>query len=95
MPNEVVGLRISSEEFVAECTLNALRMLGDSVETNLEKRKGIPVLKGTRFTIAQLLAEIADGRNIVDISVDFELDLQTIRHFLEGLSLYLDRPTNR
>ena len=70
-------------------------MLHESVEVDPEKRGGVPVLRGTRLTLAQLLAEIADGRHVVEIASDFEIDLEMAKRFLEGLSLSLDRPFDR
>ena len=81
---------VGHEEWLGERARFALTMLRDCTEVNPEKRGGVPVLKGTRFTLAQLLAEIAEGRNVQELSEDFELDLETIKQFLEGLSICFD-----
>ncbi len=83
---------LSQEAWLAERMRWAASALRDCVEVNPNKRGGIPVLKGTRFTIAQLFAELADGRNVVDVAEAFELDLDSVKTLLQGLSTHLDRP---
>lgn len=73
-------------------THNAILLLKDCVEVNPQKRGGAPVLKGTRFSVAQLLAEIAEGRGVAEIAADFDLDLELIKKLLEGLALSFDGP---
>jgi len=73
-------------------TRNAVRLLTDCVEVNLQKRGGVPVLKGTRFTVAQLLAEVAAGRSVPEIAEDFNLERNLIERLLDGLALSLDGP---
>ena len=73
-------------------TANAVLLLKDCVEVNPQKRSGVPVLKGTRFTVAQLLAEIAEGRSVAEIAEDFDVDKALIQRLLEGLALCLDGP---
>jgi uncharacterized protein (DUF433 family) len=71
----------------------AVNLLDDCVEVHPGKRGSVPVLAGTRFTLAQLLAELAEGDRSVDqIAANFDLDSEAVRAFLEGLSIYLDRP---
>lgn len=70
----------------------ALDMLQDCTEVNPRKCGGKPVLKGTRFTLAQLLAEVADGRDLPTIAEDFDLNLNTMIEFLQGFSIILDQP---
>ena len=65
------------------------------VEMNADKRGGVPVLRGTRFTVAQLFAELADGRSIVELAADFELEIEPIRELLQELANYFDRPAIR
>ncbi len=78
---------------VVERAQTSLRMLSECVEIHPAKRGAVPVLRGTRFTLAQLLAELAEGnRTLNEIAEDFDLDAATARAFLEGLSIYLDHP---
>jgi uncharacterized protein (DUF433 family) len=71
-------------------TRHAMLALKDCVEVNTQKRLGAPILKGTRFTVSQLLAELAEGRSVVEIADDFDLSQDTIRKLLDGLALCLD-----
>jgi uncharacterized protein (DUF433 family) len=86
---------LSHEEWLSERARYAVLMLRDCTEVNPRKRSGIPVLKGTRFTLAQILAEIAEGRSVTELAEDFDLDLELIKGFLEGLSICFDRPAFR
>ena len=70
----------------------ATLLLCDSVEIDPDIRSGIPVLRGTRVPLSQALAEIADGSSIVEIADDLEIDERTIRGFIEGFSVWMDRP---
>lgn len=65
-------------------------MLRDTVVIDPDIRNGVPVLKGTRFTIPQLFAEIADGRSVDQLARAFSLDVEQIRDFLHGLANHLD-----
>ena len=68
-----------------------MSLLLDSVEVNPRKRHGTPVLKGTRFKVAQVLAQFAAGDSLDDLVNDLDLDRETIVKFLRGLSIVLDR----
>jgi uncharacterized protein (DUF433 family) len=82
----------SEAEWLIERARFSLLSLRDCVEVNPNKRGGVPVLRGTRFTVAQLFAEIGEGRSIGDIAEDFELDLAVIKELFESFSIQLDRP---
>lgn len=43
------------------------------IEIDPDRAGGKPVIKGTRYTVAQLLAEIAEGDSIDDIALDMDL----------------------
>jgi uncharacterized protein (DUF433 family) len=82
----------SHEEWLAERARYAVAMLRDCTEVNPKKCGGVPVLKGTRFSLAQVLAEIAEGRSVSELAEDFELEPAMIKEFLEGMAIALDRP---
>ena len=69
----------------------ALVALPDSIEINVGKRGGVPVLKGTRVPIAQILAELASNYSVSEIADDLDLSEDLIRGFLEGLADHLNR----
>jgi uncharacterized protein (DUF433 family) len=54
-------------------------------------RGGVPVLRGTRFTIAQVLAEVADGSSVADLTTDYDLERSRIVGALRSLAAALDR----
>jgi len=85
----------TEEEWLAERAKHALLLLRESVEVNPGKHGGIPVLRGTRFTVSQLFAEMSEGRGIIDIAADFELDPDLLRKLLEGFSVHFDRPPEK
>jgi len=79
-------------EWYIECEVNGLRMLEQTVDVNPQVRGGVPVLRGTGFTVAQTLAELADGPAVDDLARRFNLASENIRDMLNGLSLMLQRP---
>jgi uncharacterized protein (DUF433 family) len=80
------------EQWFAECALWGHEALQNSVEIDPNRRGGVPVLKGTRFTVAQTLAELADSSGVPEIANEFDLDEETIRQLLYGLALLAEKP---
>jgi len=72
---------------------NAVAQAGEQVQFCPRKLGGIPVLRGTRFSLAQLFAELADSDVVVEIANDFELDERQLRKTLYAFSLYYDIPS--
>ena len=62
------------------------------IEIDPERRGGRPVLAGTGFTIAQLLAEIADGASPDEVADNFSLDREVVRSALFALAFWIDHP---
>jgi len=56
------------------------------VTSDPQIRGGEPVIAGTRFPVAQLLAELAEGRPLWDIADDYDLDLGTAKAVLRELA---------
>lgn len=83
---------MSKAEWLAEQAKNALLMLQDCVEVNPGKHGGIPVLRGTRFPIAQVFAEMSEALSIEERATDFDLDRDSLKKLLEALAIHLDRP---
>ncbi|HKI30582.1 MAG TPA: DUF433 domain-containing protein [Gemmataceae bacterium] len=79
-------------EWLVERAKYALLVIQDCVEVNPNKRGGVPVLRGTRFTVAQLFAEISEGRSLGDIAEDFDIDLVIIKKVMESFAIHFDRP---
>jgi uncharacterized protein (DUF433 family) len=68
------------------------RVLHDVVQIDPRRAGGVPVLMGTRFTVAQTLAELAQTGGVQEVADNYDLDPRTIREMLTGLSLILMRP---
>lgn len=60
------------------------------IEHNPDKLGGRPVLKGTRVSIAQIVAEIADGASIPGLVADMDLPEQTLKCLFECISEFFD-----
>ncbi|MGP0067334.1 MAG: DUF433 domain-containing protein [Isosphaeraceae bacterium] len=86
---------ISTEGWLAERAEHAALTLQHCVEVNPNKCSGVPVFRGTRFTLARFLAELAEERSVTDIARDFDLDEEILNQFLRGLSICLDRPLGK
>ncbi len=84
--------RVKAQEWYIECSLQGNEILKECIEINPHKRAGMPVLFGTRFTAAQILAELADSAGPSEVADDFDLDESKIKSFLRGLSLIFGRP---
>ena len=79
-------------ERMAQRLHEATVVLQDSIEINVGKRGGVPVLRGTRVPIAQILAELANNFSLAEIADDLDLSEDLIRGFLQGMALHFDRP---
>jgi uncharacterized protein (DUF433 family) len=64
--------------------------LDGCVESVAGKCGGKPVLKGTRFTVAQVFAEVADGRDVRDLARDFDLDYDILTELFRKLAMSFD-----
>jgi uncharacterized protein (DUF433 family) len=82
-------------EWYFECNLLGYETLREVAEINPRRRGGVPVLKGTRFTISQALAELADSSGVDEVAKNFDVDASAIKEMLEGLSLVLMQPLHK
>ena len=78
--------------WIADRVYYAVQHLSESVEIDHDIRSGIPVLRGTRVPLSRIIAEVAEGESITEIAEDLELDVEVIRRFFEGFSVFMDRP---
>ena len=58
----------------------------ESIEIDPKRLSGKPTLKGTRISVAQILAQISEGDSIEDIAEDMSLDIEKLRKLFEELS---------
>lgn len=91
-PNESHSPEADESAQLLERIAFGLSLLRESVTVDPEVRGGVPVLKDTRFPLSRILAELAAGASITQLAEDYEIDEKTIRSFLEGLAIHLDRP---
>ncbi len=68
-----------------------LNELSDVVEIRNEIRGGVPVLKGTRIPVAKILAELGEDMTLSEIAEDYDINIQQVKVFIEGLAILLDR----
>ncbi len=71
---------------------SAVRTAHDAVESRIGVLGGRPVIAGTRFPLAQVFAELADGESIDSLVENFELDRSKIKAILLAVSIRLERP---
>ncbi len=86
---------VGAVQWLTERTQHASRELSDCVELNPQKLGGVPVLKGSRISVGQILAEIGEGRTADQVAADFDLDAALVKRLVQGLAVCLDRPTSR
>ena len=77
--NAVTALAQPAGQWLTQRAQYATRELGDCVEWNANKLGGAPVLKGTRISVAQVLAELGEGQSAEEVAADFDLDVVLVR----------------
>lgn len=60
-------------EWYFECAYYGIETLREFVDIDSTRRGGVPVLRGTRVTIADALAEIADSTGVTEVADNFDL----------------------
>lgn len=60
-----------------------------------DENYGKPCIRGTEFTIAQLIAELSEGRTVEDIAKSFKLDLTTVQGALDEVADYWGKDSQR
>jgi uncharacterized protein (DUF433 family) len=81
-------------QWLTQRAQHATRELSDCVEWNTNKLGGAPVLKGTRISAAQVLAELGEGQSAEEVAADFDLDVMLVKKLVQGLAVCLDRPVS-
>lgn len=66
--------------------------LEQHIECDPQKAGGVPVVKGTRLKVAQLLAELAEGQDITEIAEDLDVSQDTLATIMKRLAVLLDQP---
>jgi uncharacterized protein (DUF433 family) len=77
----------------SERLYKAIAKLDESVESKPRVLAGTLVLRGTRFSVAQLFGELAEGESIDTIADDFELDRDSLSALLHAMAVCFDSRT--
>lgn len=84
------------EDAAAQWLLRRLEYAGaeltDCVEQHPQKMNGVPVVKGSRISVARIFAEMAEGMSADEVAEDFSPDPALVKRLVTGLSVCLDRP---
>src|SRR5688572_15078881 len=88
MPQEATPLPANGSVSMADCSVAAL---AEFVEVTPQRAGGSPVLKGTRFTLAQLLGQLGDGDSLNEVAENFDLDREQLSGVLHALAAHFDR----
>ncbi|MGA2032134.1 MAG: DUF433 domain-containing protein [Thermoguttaceae bacterium] len=80
---------------MACCLLRALRQLSHALDVDPDIRSGVPVLRGTRIPVSQILVELADDERLSEVADDLEIDRDLIATSLHGIASLLDSPLGR
>lgn len=75
--------------------MNEIQCLADMnahVEITPDKLGGTPVLSGTRFSVSQLFAELAESKAVYEIAQDFSLDPGQLQECLHAFAVLYDQP---
>jgi len=92
--NAVPALTPPAGQWLTQRAQYATRELSDCVEWNANKLGGAPVLKGTRISVSQVLAELGEGQSAEEVAADFDLDVRLVKKLVQGLAVCLDRPVS-
>ena len=68
----------------------ARHLLQEAVWTDPDRMGGQPCLRGTRFPVAQVLAELASGQSVNSIAALYETNQGKMEDFLAGLALAIN-----
>jgi uncharacterized protein (DUF433 family) len=82
---------LTADHYVVIRLESAIRDMRSCIDIDPMRAGGKPVLKGTRFTVAQVISQIAEGDTVDDLTENFRLDGGIIRCFLRALSVAFDR----
>jgi uncharacterized protein (DUF433 family) len=69
--------------------------LGKYVKVNERRLAGAPTVAESRFSVSQLLAELADGSTVNEIANEFEMPLEELKDVLHALALVFNHEDTR
>jgi uncharacterized protein (DUF433 family) len=68
----------------------ARHTLSEVVVRDPAVRHGAMVIKGTRFPVSRIFAELSEGYKLSEIADNYDLDLEKLNQLFMALSMYLD-----
>lgn len=74
-----------------QCEMAGRECLAQVIDIDPDRRGGVPLLRGTGFTVAQTLAELAESSAVAEVASDFDIDEKLVRDLLYGFSLMTGR----
>jgi len=89
------GRSFSSDTLISMRLTYAAHELNSVVDITPDKAGGAPVLKGTRFKVAQILAELAQDHSISYLDREYGLNRKSLTDLLDSLAMLMDRPFRR
>jgi uncharacterized protein (DUF433 family) len=87
-------LRVVHEFQTRHLCYQAVLTLRDCLESNPQKLGGVISFRGTRFSVSQFLAELADSDAVQGIADEFEVERTSLQTFLHAFAVFFDRPTS-
>jgi uncharacterized protein (DUF433 family) len=87
-----VSLADDQQSVLVERIRHSAEQLRGCIDVDPQRRGGVPVLKGTRFPVSQVLAQIAEGDSLADLVADLELEEARLRELFHGLANLFDQP---
>ena len=91
-PREVTRGLSHSRLYYLECQFRGLQELSGVVVCNPQIKGGVPVMRGTRFTASQVIAEIAESDAVAEVGHNLSLSKDDVTGLLNGISLLLMQP---
>jgi uncharacterized protein (DUF433 family) len=90
----LAGLAISSEE-LSDRLRHSLLVISQTVEFTPLRRGGVAVLRGTRFPVARIIAELSNHDAVYEIADNYDLDPLLCKEFLEAVATQFERPVSQ
>lgn len=71
-----------------------MKTLPTEIEINPRRLSGIPVLRGTRISVAQILAELGENQSAEAVDAVYDLPRGSVAGLLNALAQYFSEPSD-
>ena len=68
-----------------------MNSLQDAIVSDPDIRGCVPVIRGTRMPLAQLLGELASGMTVTSFAKEYDLDPIAVKDAMTVLAVYFNR----